>query len=146
MFDEEDFETDKQVIASGNFGTVSRAILKSESHFRQKNINTSYAGQIIALKDPKGKNHNFLQEQYALSHEISCTVILHPNIVNYIGGVHFEKPQRFGIVMELMEITLRNAIEKRSELKNLEIQISIYKQIASGMNFLHSLDPYVLVK
>ena len=48
--------------------------------------------------------------------------------------------------MELMDTNLRNAIETNKQLRDRVIQLEISKQIASGMNFLHSLNPNILVK
>ena len=66
-------------------------------------------------------------------------------LVNYIGGLQLYNPVRVGIIMEFVSTTLRKGIENDNRLKNIEIQLSIGKQISSGMNFLHSLKPYVLV-
>ena len=67
-------------------------------------------------------------------------------VVCYIGGLDLSNPGRVGVVMEFVSTTLRNAIEKDGRLKDLQTQLLISKQIVSGMNFLHSLNPYVLVK
>lgn len=64
--------------------------------------------------------------------------------MNYISGVELKSPQRVGIVMELMEHDLRTALMIFPQLYQRESQLNIMKQIASGMNFLHSLNPYVL--
>lgn len=98
-----------------------------------------------------GETHNFIQEAYALSHEVSCTLILHPHLVNYIGGVQLgstlaSNPQRIGVVMELMETNLRDLIRRDKRLSIPEIGLKLAKQIASGLNFLHSMNPYILVK
>lgn len=53
--------------------------------------------------------------------------------------------ERVGIVMEYIESNLRNSIKKDSRILNRKNQILIAKQIASGMNFLHSLNPSILV-
>jgi len=65
--------------------------------------------------------------------------------VNYIGGLQLNNPDRVGIVMKFISTTLRKSIENDSRLKDKKIQIDIGKQISSGMNFLHSLNPYVIV-
>lgn len=44
-----------------------------------------------------------------------------------------------------MATNLQKAIVSDERLKDLNIQIRIAKEIASGMNFLHSLQPSVLV-
>ena len=41
---------------------------------------TLYAGEYAALKYPLGKNHDWDKEFHSLSHEVSCTLILHPNL------------------------------------------------------------------
>ena len=53
-------------------------------------------------------------------------------------------PDRVGIVMEFISTNLRKAIVNDNRLKDIMNQINIGKQIASGMNFLHSLNPYIL--
>ena len=39
-----------------------------------------YAEEYAALKYPLNSNLNFTQEFNSLSHEVSCTLILHPNL------------------------------------------------------------------
>jgi len=143
-FDEDEFEPSFEIVASGHFGQVKKAKFKGEEYLQKKKQPITYAGQLVALKDPKGNEHDFVSEQYALSHEVSCTLILHPSLVNYIGGVYLKNPARVGIVIELLERNLRSAIEKDPQLRDRRVQLSIAKQIASGMNFLHSLNPLVL--
>lgn len=49
--------------------------------------------------------------------------------------------------MELMEMDLKQGIIKLfSIFRQRRIQWNVAKQIASGMNFLHSLNPPVLVR
>lgn len=49
--------------------------------------------------------------------------------------------------MEFFSITnLKQAIQTNPRLQEINNQLMIAKQIASGMNFLHSLNPCVLVK
>ena len=47
--------------------------------------------------------------------------------------------------MEFISSNLRNCIENDPRLREIENQIIISKQISSGMNFLHSLNPHILV-
>ena len=47
--------------------------------------------------------------------------------------------------MEFLSTDLRNAIKNDNRLKDMKIKINISKQISSGMNFLHSLNPFILV-
>ena len=48
--------------------------------------------------------------------------------------------------MEFVSTNLRKCIENDIRMKDIRNQINIGKQISSGMNFLHSLNPHVLVK
>ena len=66
--------------------------------------------------------------------------------MNYLGGLYLENPQRIGVIMEFVSSNLRSFIEKDERSKEINNQIRIAKQISSGMNFLHSLNPYILVK
>lgn len=71
-------------------------------------------------------------------------------VVNYIGGLYLgdgsvNNAFRAGIVMEFVPSTLRSSIEKDERLKDIHTKFRIAKQIASGMNFLHSLNPFILV-
>lgn len=142
-FHENDFQS-FLTVSSGNFGEVKKATFKDKLIFQSKTPPSLFSQNSVAIKDPKGSNHNFIQEQYELSHEVSCTVILHPSIVNYIGGVDLRNPQRVGIIMELMDTNLRLAIQGDKRLKSLDVQLSIAKHICSGMNFLHSINPNIL--
>lgn len=56
-----------------------------------------YAETEVAVKVPK-RETGFLKGQHILSHEISCNIILHPNIINYIGGHVFLYPERVVIL------------------------------------------------
>ena len=47
--------------------------------------------------------------------------------------------------MEFVSSNLRSFIEKDQRSKEINNQIRIAKQISSGMNFLHSLNPPILV-
>ena len=69
--------------------------------------------------------------------------------MNYLGGLFLydrENGRRIGVVMEFVSSNLRSFIEKDERSKEINNQIRIAKQISSGMNFLHSLNPYILVK
>ena len=69
------------VVASGNFGQVKKAKFKSEQELKKNNTSLSlYAEQIAALKYPLGEKHDWNEQFHSLSHEVSCTLILHPNI------------------------------------------------------------------
>lgn len=133
-----DFESGFQHIATGNFGSVKQVTFKKTL----SNSSHIFAGKNVALKEPKHRKSNFVEEQDSFSYEISCTLILHPNIVNYIGGVGLYFPERIGIIMELLQTNLRDFISKN--VIEMNFQLYIAKQIASGMNFLHSLNPHVL--
>lgn len=70
--------------------------------------------------------------------------------MNYIGGLRLGKgipndAWRVGIVMEFVDSNLRSAIESNPVLRDFHAQLKVAKQIASGMNFLHSLNPLILV-
>lgn len=135
------------VISTGNFGEIKKIKFESAEVLKKENKPLTYADKIVAVKDQKGKFHDFVEGQYNLCHEVSCILTLHPYIINYIGGVEFgyAMTQRVGIVMEYMPTNLRKAIKHDSRLDSLEIKLQISKKIASGMNFLHSLNPSILV-
>lgn len=150
FFEEDDFII-LDFIASGNFGEVKRAQFKTAEFLEKQNRNTTHANEVVALKDPQNREHDYILEQYSLSHEMSCTILFHNNLVNYFGGVDFgegtiSSPQRVGIVMEYVVYNLECLIRNDCRLLKEEIQLHIAKQISLGMNFLHSLKPCVLVK
>lgn len=67
-----------------------------------------------------------------------------------MGGLNLgrgfpDNPWRVGIIMEFVWTNLRNLIQKDRRFECLDTQLNIAKQIASGMNFLHSLNPHILV-
>jgi len=144
---ESDFIIDKGIINEGNFGKVVHGRFLSIDKVREKHRN--FADLEVALKYPKD-NSTFFMEFHKLSHEISCTVIHHPSIVNYMGGLNVTNPRRVdpdgvGVVMEYCETDLRRAIQNNLEiLTHQKERYRIAKEIASGMLFLHSLVPHVL--
>ena len=83
-----------------------------------------------ALKD------NFLKECY------HCSTLRHPNIVQFIGVYY--PPQSFlpVMVMELMDVGLRDYIKARSI--NMKLKIGILYDISQGLNFLHSHAPPII--
>lgn len=67
----------------------------------------------MALKDPKRRiGQSWLEETYALSQEVSCTLMLHPNLVNYIGGVDMRNPQ----VSQSWISQIQNEMDKKVDL------------------------------
>jgi len=108
---ESDFIIDRGSISEGNFAKVVRGRFKDANSLREKHRN--FAGIEVALKYPK-ENSTFFMEFHKLSHEISCTVIHHPSIVNYMGGLNVTNPRRVdpdgvGVVTEYCETDLRRA-------------------------------------
>ncbi len=70
--------------------------------------------------------------------------------MNYIGGIDLgdatsANPQRVGSVMEFVPHNLRTLILVDRRFSVRRTQLEIAKQIASAMNFLHSLRPPVMV-
>lgn len=150
-FYEDDFSGNMKELGKGKFGEVKQAKFVGAFYLKMSGRPLIYANKEVALKYPFVIDKpDFIKQSNELSHEVSCTVLLHPCIINYIGGLSLgdgsqKNPRRVGIVMELMECSLVSAIEKDSRLKKRIVQIQIAKQIASAMNFLHSLRPSILV-
>lgn len=53
--------------------------------------------------------------------------------------------QRVGLLMELAISNLRDFIHFGGKFDDIKAQVNAAKQIAYGMNFLHSLRPQILV-
>lgn len=68
-------------VARGNFGEVKKAQFRDAAALSKRKIPTIYADHWAALKYPIGNKTDFRQQFNDLSHEVSCTVILHP----YLG-------------------------------------------------------------
>lgn len=66
-------------------------------------------------------------------------------LVNYIGYYLGSANKSSGILMEYIRLDLRRALMVDERFKELSVKLLIAKQVASGMNFLHSLTPYILV-
>ena len=64
----------------------------------------------------------------------------HPNIVKCLGMV-FE-PNNYGLILEHMEHGEIGNFLKRNN--NLETKLRVIKDVATGMNYLHSLTPPVI--
>lgn len=145
FFNESDFSEDFTYISSGNFSEVRKTSFQFKEHLKRYNRPLALSGVDVAIKDFKGFVHDWLEEQYYVSREIVCNMVTHPNLINYYGGVQLSSPQRVGLIMEYISIDLRTSIEIDERFSNFYVQLDVAKQIASGMNFLHSLNPYILV-
>lgn len=143
-------EISVEIIANGNFGNVKKSKFINFNLF-ENNQAIIDSIQEVAIKETKGNEHNWIKEIYQLSHEVISTILFHPNLVNYIGGVSLgdatkDNPQRVGTIMEYIPNHLRFCIKEHPAFLNPKLQTQIAKQIASGVNFLHSLHPPVIVK
>lgn len=153
-FEERDFINQTfELINQGNSNQIKKGKFKNKSNLVLFGRQTIYSDQFAVLKYPlklgQG-NHNQISRYDLLSHNVNCTLILHSSIVNYIGGLHLgtitsQDPNQLGIIMEVMDSNLKILIESDIRLKDFVNQIKIAKQIARGMAFLHSLNPYILV-
>ena len=80
---------------------------------------------------------SFVKEVNVLS------TLRHPSIVNFIG-VHFREGSRVPIlIMERMWKSLASLLSERSSIPHI-IKIHILKDVACGLNYLHSQDPPIL--
>lgn len=75
------------IISKGNFCIIGKATFKDQQSLEAEKYISIYADKSVIIKDERGYFSDFLAQQDFLSYEISCNLILHPNIINYIGGV-----------------------------------------------------------
>lgn len=64
----------------------------------------------------------------------------------YLGKGNEKEPIQLGVITEFLKTTLHQAIRKDARLSKPKMQLHIAKQMASGMSFLHSLNPCILVR
>lgn len=110
--------------ASGTFCQITSEILGSKHVIVKRQFTT----------------RDFIEQVDDLSYEVNCTLLPHPNIIRYLGGMATNTG--IGIVIESLGADLRSIIQ--SNLKNVNLMHAI-QDIACGMNFLHSLNPHILV-
>jgi len=74
-----------------------------------------------------------------------CSVIRHPNIVQFIGVWYSTERSDLPImVMELMDQSLTSFIEKKAGKIAVETKISILHDVSLGLSYLHARDPPVV--
>lgn len=94
----EDFDLDSIiVVAEGTFSVIALLDFKPEEEWKSFSFPDEVKEQgTIVLKDPVSRTHDFVAEQYSLSHLVSCNLILHPNLLRIIGGIELNEAQRSG--------------------------------------------------
>jgi len=108
-------------LGEGIFGTVFRA---------------KWRGSTVACK--RLKNPNVLEELGDFRREIAILGKLrHPNILLFLGSITSDK-DNFCIITEFMDSgTLHDIIHTRKVLLDFKTNLSLMKQIAFGLNYLH---------
>ena len=113
-----------QQLGEGGFGTVYEGTV---------------AGQHVALKQLTSSAAR-IHENFRKELDVMCE-LRHPNIVLLLGAV--VQPDQLCLVMELCQGGSLTSLLRQRELKINEV-ISISRQVALAMNWLHSKDPPIL--
>ena len=112
--------------------------------FTIKYCETVYAAKeihslLVESANPEEKESmktNFLEECH------KCSVLSHPNIVRFIGLYYQDNSPLPVMVMELMDGSLTNYMEK--SLVEFKIKCLILHDVVSGLDYLHSRKPAVI--
>lgn len=108
-------------------------------------FSTKYNGIIIAVKVFDLNNINISEDDFKFE-AILLSKLRHPNIINFYG-ISSTPTKRF-IAMEYMDKSLESLIRSLElhQLKcSLQLKLSILLNVASGINYLHCLEPNFIV-
>ena len=129
-----EFLEDRQELGRGAYGTVFKVRYRG-SMCAAKEIHSIL---IDAADETERKRlrDNFIRECF------HCSKFDHPNIVRFIGI--YQPPQQFLpiMIMELMDESLRSYAEKENII--IKTKISILRDVAEGLVYLHSFNPPVI--
>ena len=122
-------ETGRQ-LGVGSFGSVVELKIKGVGKFAGKKLHE-------ALIIP-GDTSRLVKECKLMSG------LLHPNIAKFCGVCKLPTSTFPALVMELMDHSLEEIIERKSPDFPLETAISVFIDIANGLAYLHSRNPQIL--
>ena len=82
---------------------------------------------------------NFIRECH------HCSVIRHPNIVQFLGVYYSSKKSELPImVMELMDTSLTSFVKNKQSNISMETKISILYDVSLGLSYLHTRNPAII--
>ena len=101
-----------------------------------------FRGQIVAVK----QIHQFILTQKHVMNEFKREVrimasVQHPNLVRFIGAVFDESIENLTatplLLLELLHTNLRKAYEERPSSLGASVMLSIFRDVAYGLHYLH---------
>ena len=125
-------------LGQGSYGKVYRGTYNSRP------VAVKKLHEILLDEQISKEDKDALLADFAHESEISRSV-KDPNVVEFIGAcINTNQEGGAVLVMELMDQTLEKYFQdKRGNLPQ-DKQVDICRQIASGLKYLHSLDPQIL--
>jgi serine/threonine protein kinase len=113
-------------IGDGGFCTIHRARYKRDNH------------TLVAVKILKEQHSESAKILHSFAKEICIhSQVRHPHVLFVFGGS--VKPGKMCLVTELMETSLRTAMDVQPVAFTPQIEVDIARTIALGLNHLHSL-------
>ena len=127
-------------LGSGAYGKVFSV------QYREKSTDKTYAAKQIHPVLIEGVNP---EDREAIKDDfvrecLRCSVIHHPNIVEFVGVYYSNQSGIPIMVMELMETSLNSFIENNKSNIAIETKISILFDVSCGLTFLHTRKPPVI--
>lgn len=125
-----------------------------KAHFKDPELKYLYFCEFqtenkFVIKYPHARNYNTRTDKELIKYRICASLLPHPNVVRYFAALSLMGPERLGILMQDHNcIALRHIIPKiYKEMENLgfDIRVKLAREIALGMNYLHSCNPPILV-
>ena len=124
-----------QELGRGAYGKVF-TVKYREKIYAAKEIHSLLLDVANPEERQKIKN-TFLRECY------HCSLLSHPNIVQFIGVYYPERSSLFPVMMmELMGESLTHYVKKPNI--NMKMKASILYDVAFGLNYLHSYNPPII--
>ena len=115
-----------------------------------------YSGLVCAAKEIHPRIHPILIEGVSPAERKTivdnfirechhCSVIRHPNIVQFLGVYYSSKKSELPImVMELMNTSLTSFVKNNQSRIPMNTKMSILHNVALGLSYLHARKPVVI--
>jgi len=92
----------------------------------------------VSAEQKQGIKDDFVQEC------LRCSIIRHPNIVQFLGVYYPGRSSLPVMVMELMDTSLTSFVEENKSRIAFSNKISILCDVSLGLSFLHNHKPQIL--
>ncbi|XP_065888553.1 uncharacterized protein [Dysidea avara] len=131
-------ESCDEELGRGSYGRVCKVKYRGGTFCAAKQIHS------ILVESSQQQGQHYIVERF-LRECYNCSVLTHPNIVNFIGIYYPERNSVPAMVMELMDENLTKYIKQLQRKTALAEKRFVLFDVASGLCYLHDQKPHPVI-